>query len=128
MSRTIQLAERNYDIYDKKLLTIVEALTKWKQYLLDAIEKFEVWTNHKNLKYFQKPHKLNRKQVRWYLKLQDYDFTLCHISEKTNTKANILSRKNQVNTKEDNKDILMLKKEIWTRRQITAKVMLIRKN
>ena len=112
MSRTIQLAERNYDIYDKKLLTIVEALTKWKQYLLDAIEKFEVWTNHKNLKYFQKPHKLNRKQVRWYLKLQDYDFTLCHISGKTNTKANVLSRKDQVDTKEDNKDILMLKEEI----------------
>jgi len=28
LSRTIQLAERNYEIYDKKLLTIVEALTK----------------------------------------------------------------------------------------------------
>ena len=27
--RTIQPAERNYEIYDKKLLAIVEALTKW---------------------------------------------------------------------------------------------------
>jgi len=61
------------------------------------------------------------------MKLQDYDFTLCLISEKTNTKANVLSRNNQVDT-EDNKNILMLKEEIWTRRQITAEVMLIRKN
>jgi len=26
---------------------------------LDATEKFEVWTDHENLKYFRKPHKLN---------------------------------------------------------------------
>ena len=69
-------AERNYKIYDKELLAIVEALDKWQQYLLDAVEKFEVWTNHKNLKYFEESHKLNSKQARWYLKLQDYDFTL----------------------------------------------------
>ena len=36
----------------KKLLAIVEALTKCRQYLLDATEKFKVWTNHKNFKYF----------------------------------------------------------------------------
>jgi len=42
---------------------IVEAITKWKQYLLDATEKFEVWTDHKNLKYFKEPHKLNRQQA-----------------------------------------------------------------
>jgi len=69
-------AERNYKIYDKELLAIVEALDKWQQYLLDAVEKFEVWTNHKNLKYFEESHKLNSQQARWYLKLQDYDFTL----------------------------------------------------
>ena len=32
--------------------------------------------------------------------------------EKTNTKADILSRKDQVDTKEDNKDIKMLKNEL----------------
>ena len=52
LSRMMQLAERNYKIYDKKLLTIIEALTKWRQYLLDTMELFEVWTNHENLKYF----------------------------------------------------------------------------
>ena len=74
--RTMQPAERNYKIYDNELIAIVEALTKWRQYLLDAIKKFEVWTDHKNLKYFRELHKLNRQQVRWYLKLQDYYFIL----------------------------------------------------
>ena len=59
LSRTMQLAEQNYEIYDKELPAIVEALTKWRQYLLDAMEPFEVWTDHENLKYFREPHKLN---------------------------------------------------------------------
>jgi len=42
LSRMMQPAEQNYEIYDKELLVIVEALTKWRQYLLDAMEPFEV--------------------------------------------------------------------------------------
>ena len=56
----MQTAERNYEIYNKKLLAIVEALTKWRQYLLDVMEPFEIWTDHENLKYFGESYKLNR--------------------------------------------------------------------
>ena len=59
LSRTMQLAKRNYEIYNKELLVIVKALTKLRQYLLDALELFEIWTDHKNLKYFKELHKLN---------------------------------------------------------------------
>jgi len=62
--RMMQLAKRNYKIYNKELLAIVEALTKWRQYLLDATKKFEIWTDHENLKYFREPQKLNERQVR----------------------------------------------------------------
>jgi len=55
----MQPAKRNYEIYDKELLAIVEAFIKQRQYLLNTIEKFKVWTNHENLKYFQELHKLN---------------------------------------------------------------------
>jgi len=53
----MQLAEQNYEIYDKELLAIVKALTKWRQFLLNAMEPFEVWTDYENLKYFREPHK-----------------------------------------------------------------------
>ena len=59
LSRIMQPVERNYKIYDKELLVIIKALTKWRQYLLDAMEPFEIWMDHKNLKYFREPHKLN---------------------------------------------------------------------
>ena len=41
-----------------------------------------------------------------------------------NTKADILSRKDQVNTKEDDKDIQLIKEELWSRK-ITAKITIM---
>jgi len=60
----MQLAERNYKIYDKELLAIVGALAKSRQYLLDVMEPFQIWMDHKNLKYLREPHKLNERQAR----------------------------------------------------------------
>ena len=59
--------------------------------------------------------------------MQDYDFVLQHILGKTNTKVDILSRKDQVNTKEDNKDVQLLKDEMWTKKTIVKITMLGRK-
>jgi len=59
------------------------------------------------------------------LKLQDYNFILQYIPGKTNTKAYVLSRKDHIDTTEDNKDVQILKDKIWTRRQITAEIKMI---
>ena len=125
----MSLTERNYKIYDKELLVIVKTLDKWRQYLLDAVEKFKVWIDHENLKYFKEPHKLNGWQARWYLKLQDYNFTLWHIPGKINMKADILSRREKVDMKKDNQDIQMLKEKLWiwwTTNQDRTPIILLR--
>ena len=49
---------------------------------------------------------------------------LKHILEKINIKADILLRKDQVNTKEDNKDVQLLKEQLWTRRT-TAEITIL---
>jgi len=51
---------------------------------------------------------------------------LKHIPGKTNMKMDILSRKDQVNMKEDNKDVQLLKEQLWTRR-ITAEITMLRR-
>ena len=111
LSKSLNEAERNYEIYDKEMLAIMTALGEWRHYLLTN-QVFEVWTDHQNLCYFQKPQKLNRRQARWITELQEYNFTLHHKPGKTNIKADILSRRADHNRGEnDNEDITMLKSE-----------------
>ena len=44
------LAESNYTIHDKELLAVIKCLIEWKPEL-QAVEKFVVHTDHKNLLY-----------------------------------------------------------------------------
>jgi len=36
----------------KSIIDDLDTLAKWRQYLLDAVETFEIWMDHENLKYF----------------------------------------------------------------------------
>ena len=45
-------AEQNYDIHDKELLAIVDALKKWRIHLKEARHQVQMMSNHKNLTYF----------------------------------------------------------------------------
>ena len=59
----------------------------------DTKFKFKVWTDHKNLEYFMKVQKLNRRQVCWALHLSRFDFTLKHVLETKMRKVDRLSRR-----------------------------------
>ena len=59
LSHALNPTERNYEVYSKELLAVMTALTKWRQYVLGAKEVFEIHNDHKNLRYFRKPQKLN---------------------------------------------------------------------
>ena len=72
-SKTFSTAECNYDIYDRELLTVILALSKWKQYLQGTPHPVSVLTDHKNLSYIKDPCKLSRRQAHWSLFLQDFD-------------------------------------------------------
>jgi len=43
-------------------------------------------------------------------------------------KTDVLSRKDHIDTTEDNKNIQILKEEMWTRKQITVEIEMIRGN
>ena len=72
--------ERNYKIYDKEMLVIIRELENQRHLLEDAKFRFEVWTDYKNLEYFMKAQKLNRRQACQALYLSRFNFTLKHIS------------------------------------------------
>ncbi|SJL18527.1 uncharacterized protein ARMOST_22120 [Armillaria ostoyae] len=112
MSKALTATERNYEIYDKELLAIMLALSKWRHYLMGALEDIEIWTDHQNLQYFRKPQKLNRRQARWVTELAEYHFVLKHKPGTANVKADLLSRRSDHDQGEDdNGDITVLSPE-----------------
>ena len=64
LSQSFNIMERNYEIYDRELLAIIQALTEWRHYLLRSPHPVTVLLDHKNLTYFQTAQKLNRQQAR----------------------------------------------------------------
>ena len=108
MSKTLGEAEVNYVTYDKEMLAIMRALEEWRGPLLGTTEPFEIHTDHRNLTYFRDPQKLTRRQVGWTARLQDYDFTIRHVSGKSNRVADALSRPNgEAPPKTDEKRVML---------------------
>ena len=62
-SKSLSPVERNYEIYDKKMLAIIHALEEWRHFLEGARHPVEIWTDHKNLEYFMMAKKLNHRQA-----------------------------------------------------------------
>jgi len=64
ISKSLNEAERNYEIHDKEMLAIIRCLEAWRHFLERAKGQFKIWTDYKNLEYFMKAQKLNRRQAR----------------------------------------------------------------
>ena len=59
-STTFSPAKWNYDIYDRELLAVIQALKEWCHYLTGTEHPVTVITDHKNLGYFKQPQNLSR--------------------------------------------------------------------
>ena len=57
-SRKMSQAEQNYDIHDKELLAVVNALEHWRVYA-ESSSELTIFTDHKNLTTFTMTKKLN---------------------------------------------------------------------
>ena len=90
-ARKLKIHEQNYPTHDLELAAVVFALKKWRHYLYGVT--FEIFTDHKSLKYLFSQKELNLRQRRWVEFMQDYDCTISYHPGKVNTVADALSRK-----------------------------------
>ncbi|KAL2226504.1 UNVERIFIED_CONTAM: Transposon Tf2-12 polyprotein, partial [Sesamum indicum] len=90
-SRQLRPHEINYPTHNLELAAIVHALTIWRHYLYGEI--FQIFTDHKSLKYIPTQKELNLRQRRWMELLKDYDCTIDYHPGKANAVADALSRK-----------------------------------
>ncbi|KAH9263206.1 hypothetical protein BASA83_013446 [Batrachochytrium salamandrivorans] len=100
-ARQMNSAERNYEIYDKELLAVVDSFKHWRHFLQGGHHPVTVLCDHKNLEYFMTTKKLTRRQARWSLELSEYDFTLTHRPGKLNGRADPLSRRHDYLSEND---------------------------
>jgi len=101
-------AEKNYDAHDKELAAVIFGFKCGRPLFLGATHAICVCTDHKNLQYFRDPCKITGRQARWIEFLQDFDYTLEHIPGSTNTVADLLSRRTDLNKGVDSNEPCIL--------------------
>jgi hypothetical protein len=105
-SKTLFSVEYNYEIYDKKLLTIIRCFEQWRAELQSMKTFINVLTDHKSLKYFMITKKLNKRQTKWAEFFAEFEFEIAYQSEKKNGKTNSLTcrsknRSNEIDESDD---------------------------
>ena len=87
--------ECNYEIYDKKLLTIINAFELWRSELEKPEKPVQVVTDHKNLEYFMSSKLLNRRQARWSNFLSKFNFEIIYRPCSMNNRADVFTRRSE---------------------------------
>ena len=126
ISKSLSNTEKNYKIHNKEMLVVVRCLEAWRHFLEEAVVKFEIQTDHKNLEYFMKVQKLNQRQAKWASYLSMFNFMLKHVLGSKMGKANSLSRRPdwEIGVEKDNKDKMLVKPE-WLEVRRTEMVEII---
>ncbi len=73
-SKTMALAELNYEVHNKEMLVIVQSLSQWRVELQGAPYWLEIYTDHKALEYFMSLKNLTARQARWSKILSQFFF------------------------------------------------------
>ena len=74
VAKKLKMYEMNYPTHNLELAAVVFSLEKWRNYLYWVT--FEIFTDHKSLKYLFTQKELNLRQRRLVELLQDYDCTV----------------------------------------------------
>jgi len=86
-------AELNYDVHDKEMVVIVNCFQEWRHFLIGAPEEIVVFTDHKNLEYFNTTKLLNWRQASWAEILSQFSCRIFYRPGEKNGKADALSRR-----------------------------------
>jgi hypothetical protein len=92
-SRKFTAAEINYEVHDKELLAVVDSFVQLRHFLEGSPHQIIIYSDYKNLTYFQTARVLNRRQARWAEFLTRFDFKIIFHPGKQQGQADSLSRR-----------------------------------
>jgi hypothetical protein len=94
-SRQLRKHEENYRTHDLELAVVVHALKIWRHYLIG--HRYEIYSDHKSLKYIFTQNDLNLRQRRWLELIKDYNLGFNYHPGKANVVVDALSHKKYCN-------------------------------
>ena len=83
--KKLDSAEQNYKTSDQGLLAVYLSMMHWRHHLKRVNHKVIVLSDHKNLVQFNITANLNRRQLKWFLDLQWFNFEVQHCSGNKNS-------------------------------------------
>src|SRR5882724_1660827 len=90
-SKGLDSAERNYEVHNKELLSVIRGLEEWRHILEGTKYTIEILNNNRNLTYFWGSQNLNHQQACWSLFLSRFYFSLIHRPGRHSAKLDALS-------------------------------------
>ncbi|GLJ13208.1 hypothetical protein SUGI_0207710 [Cryptomeria japonica] len=93
-SEKLNESKRKYSSYDLEMYALVQALKKWRHYLLP--KEFVVYTDNQALSFLNSQEKLSHKNMKRVESIQAYTFTIKHKKGVANKVADALSRRSLI--------------------------------
>ena len=90
ISKAFSSRHQALSVYQKELLAIVYAVTKWHHYLMGR--HFSIRTDHQSLKHLLQQRITFPGQHAWLAKLMEYDYDISYKKGRDNVAADALSR------------------------------------
>jgi hypothetical protein len=81
-SEKLNEAKVKYSTYDKEFYAIIQALKKWRHYLIP--KEFVLYSDNHALQFVTQQEKLNQRHVKWVEYMQNFTFVIKHISGTAN--------------------------------------------
>jgi hypothetical protein len=83
--------KRKYSTYDKEFYVVIQALKKWRNYLIP--KEFVLYSDNQALQFITRQEKLNQRHAKWVEFMHNFTFFIKHISGRANKVVDALSRR-----------------------------------
>jgi hypothetical protein len=89
-SEKLNETKRKYSTYDKEFYVIIQALKKWRHYLVP--KEFVLYSDNQSLQFITRHEKLNQRHAKWIVFMKIFTCFIKHISGNANKVVDALRR------------------------------------
>jgi hypothetical protein len=90
-SENLNETKKKYSTYDKAFYAIIQALKKWRHYLV--LQEFVLYSDNQALQFITRQEKLNQRHEKWFEFMKKFTFVIKHIAGNAKKVVDALRRR-----------------------------------